>query len=91
MKDSKKLFKRLSLVGIGLCAACCLLPVVAVMFGIGTVAVLSGFLGWVGIAALILAAVFFAIHYFKSRRAPACDIDCECNPKEKIANQSQRI
>ena len=33
MKDSRKLFQSLGPIGIGLRAACCLLPIIAVMFG----------------------------------------------------------
>ena len=38
------------------------------MFGIWTATVLSEFLEWVWIAAMVLAVVFFAIHYFKAER-----------------------
>jgi hypothetical protein len=78
MKDSKNLFKKLGLIGIGLCAICCLLPLAAVMFGLGALTVISAYLEWAGILAMTSAAVFFVIYYVKKQQAPACDIDCGC-------------
>ena len=80
MKDSKKIFKGFGFVGIALCAACCALPIVGVMTGVGSV--LSGYFEWVSIAALVLALGFFGIYYFRKKRAPACDINCGCKAEE---------
>ncbi|MBA4057727.1 MAG: hypothetical protein C0490_23635 [Marivirga sp.] len=88
MKDSKKLFKNLGFIGISLCVACCLLPIVAVVFGMGALTVISGYLEWVGIATMVLAIIFFAIYYYRKKTATACDIDCECKTENKIANPS---
>jgi len=71
MKDSKKMFKSLGFVGIALCAACCALPIVGVMIGVGSLSVLSRYFEWAGIAALILALGFFGIYYFRKRQTPA--------------------
>ncbi len=89
MKDSTKLFKLLGFLGIGLCVACCAIPIVAVVFGIGAITALSGFLEWGGIAVMILVLTFFVVSYFKKRRAPSCEIDC-ASKEEKILVHSQR-
>jgi hypothetical protein len=82
MKDSKKLFKSLGFIGIGLCAACCLLPVVGVLFGLGALTFISGLLEIAGIIAMMGALVFFGIYFIRSRKAPACDIDCACKEEK---------
>src|SRR5688572_12833349 len=84
MKDSKKLFKNLGFIGVGLCAACCLLPIVGVMFGMGALTFLAGFLEWAGIIATVAAVVFFGIYYFRSRKAPTCDVDCACKDEKQV-------
>ena len=84
MKDSKKLFKSLGFIGIGLCAACCLLPIVAVLFGMGALTFLSGFLEWAGIISMVAAVIFFAIYFVRSRKAPTCDVDCACKDEKQI-------
>lgn len=85
MKDSKNLFKKLGLIGIGLCAACCLLPIVAVMFGVGALTAIGAYLEWAGIVAMILAVVFFAIYFLRRKQAPACDIDCACKEETQLS------
>jgi hypothetical protein len=84
MKDSKKLFKSLGFIGIGLCAACCLLPIVAVLFGMGALTFLTGFLEWAGIISMVAAVIIFAIYFVRSRKAPACDVDCACKDQKQI-------
>lgn len=84
MKDSKNIFKRLGFIGIGLCAACCLLPIVGVLFGMGALTFISGFLEVAGIIAMIAAVVFFAIYFIRSRKAPACDVDCTCKDEKDV-------
>lgn len=84
MKDSKNLFKKLGFIGIGLCAACCLLPIVGVLFGMGALTFISGFLEIAGIVALIAAVIFFGIYYLRSRKAPTCEIDCACKDEQKV-------
>ena len=78
MKDSKNIFRKLGIIGIGLCAACCILPIAGVMFGVGALTFISGFLEMAGIIAMVGAVVFFAIYIVRGRKAPACDIDCSC-------------
>jgi hypothetical protein len=81
MKDSKRLFKNLGLIGMSLCAACCLLPVAGVMLGLGALTFLTEFLEVTGIIAMIAAIALPGIYYFRSKKAPACDVDCECKHK----------
>lgn len=85
MKDSKNIFRKLVLIGIGLCAACCLLPIAAVTFGIGALTALSAYLEWVGILAMIVAVMFFAFYYFRTRQAPSCDTDCACKDDKSLS------
>jgi hypothetical protein len=84
MKDSKKLLKNLGFIGVGLCAACCLLPIVGVMFGMGALTFLTGFLEWAGIIAMIAAVLFFGVYYVRSQKAPACDINCACKEEKDV-------
>jgi hypothetical protein len=79
MKDSKNIFKKLGLIGVGLCAACCLLPTAAVTFGVGALTVVSAYSQWIGIIATVIAVLLFGIYYFRKRQGAACDLDCTCN------------
>lgn len=76
MEKSKNLFKRFGFIAVGLCVACCAFPVVGILIGIGGLTVLSRYMEWAGIAALLLAVISFGIYYYKKKSAPACDIDC---------------
>ena len=89
MKDSKKLFKSLGFIGIGLCAACCLLPIVAMLFGVGALTFLTGFLEWAGIIAMTVAVIFFSIYFVRSRKAPACDVDCACKDERDVSTMKR--
>jgi peptidoglycan/LPS O-acetylase OafA/YrhL len=84
MKDSKNLFKKLGMIGIGLCAACCLLPIIAVTFGVGALTALSAYFEWAGIVTMTIAGVLLAVYFFKKRNAPVCDVDCSCREDAMI-------
>lgn len=86
MKDSKEMFKKVGFIGVGLCAVCCLLPIVGVMLGVGSLTFLTGFLEWVGIVAIVAAIILFGIYYFRKRKAPACDIDFDCKGRDVEAS-----
>lgn len=90
MKDSRNLFKKLGFIGVGLCAACCLLPIVAVMLGMGALTFFTGFLEWAGIIAMISSGIFFAIYYFRNKKAASCDIDCGCKEEKQINTPSSQ-
>ena len=84
MKNYEKLTKRFGFTAIGLCVACCAFPVVGVLLGIGTLSVLSKYIEWAGMAALVLAVISFGIYYYKKKTVPqACDIDCESKSASK--------
>ena len=85
MKDSKNIFKKIGLIGVGLCAACCLLPIAAVTFGVGALTVISAYIEWVGVVAMIIALMFFGIYYFRKKNAPVCDIDCDCKEEGNMS------
>jgi len=87
MKDSNNVFKKAGLTGVGLCAACCLLPIAGLIFGMGPLNYIAGFLEWACIAAMTSAVIFFGVYLFKKRRPATCDIDCECK-EDKQANVS---
>lgn len=89
MRESKKMFKGLGLIGISLCVACCALPLVGVMLGVGALSVISMYFEWAGIAALVLALVFFGLYYFKKKQAPSCDIDCGCKPEDNMVRETK--
>lgn len=89
MKESKKLFKGLGFIGIALCAACCALPIVGVMLGVGTLSVLSKYFEWAGIASLILALVFFGVYFTRKKKAPSCEVDCGCKPDNNVLTDSK--
>jgi hypothetical protein len=86
MKDSGSLSKKLGIIGIGLCAACCLLPIVAVTFGVGALAAIGAYIEWLGIFSMVAAILLLGIYLFNKRRAPSCDVDCECKG-DKTASQ----
>ena len=83
MKDSKNVFKKLGFIGVGFCAACCLMPTVGVLFGMGALTFIAGFLEIGGTITMVSAIIFYAIYFVRSRKAPACDIDCACKGEEE--------
>jgi protein-S-isoprenylcysteine O-methyltransferase Ste14 len=83
MKDSKKLFKKLEFIGVGLCVACCSLPIASLMLSVGTLPLIIGFLKWPGIIAMVSVVIFLGIYFFNRRKAPACKIDCACSEERK--------
>jgi hypothetical protein len=89
MKDSKKRLTRMGLVTIGLCGLCCLIPILATMFGLGAIAFLSAYVEWIGIVTMIVAASVLGFYYFRKRQAPACDIECAC--KEDAPSNPDKV
>ena len=92
MKDSENVLRKLGLIGIGLCAACCLLPIVAITFGLGALTTLSAYLQWAGILIMGIVVILFVVYFLRKRRAPACDIECGCregrsNSKNEVQHQ----
>ena len=89
MKDSKNTFKKVGLIGIALCAACCLLPIAAVTFGVGSLTAMSAYVESAGILTMMVAAVFFGIYYFKKSQAPTCAIDCTRKDQNSLSKVKQ--
>lgn len=74
MKDSRN-NKEFGQVGLGLCALCCLLPIVSTTFGLSVLAVVSSHIAWIGIAAFIAG---LGIYYLRKRKRMSCKNDCAC-------------
>jgi hypothetical protein len=72
------LFKNFGFAGIALCAICCSLPIAGAAFGIGTLTMLAKYFEWAGIAAIVFAVAFFGVWTLRKKKAPSCDIDCDC-------------
>ena len=82
MKDSKLLFKKLGFASISLCAACCLLPIVGAMLGVGSLSLISGFLEWAGVISIAAAILFFVVFLFRNRKVHTCDVNCTCKERQ---------
>jgi hypothetical protein len=83
MKNLKG-FKIMGLLGISLCTLCCAVPFIGVMAGIGALMALSKYIEWAGLVALVTAAVFLVLYILNKRKAPSCDIDCNCKPEKEL-------
>jgi hypothetical protein len=76
----------MGLLGIGLCALCCALPIIGIVGGAGILATIALYAEKIAIVLLILSAASFAIWQYKKRQAPpACSIDCDCKPENTEA------
>lgn len=83
----EKAAKNIGLLGLGLCVACCTLPVIGI-FGGGTIlTAVSLYAEKLSLGLLALSLTLFVIWYFRKRKAPACSIDSSCKeekPESKI-------
>lgn len=78
-KKPGRLAKNVGLLGIGLCALCCALPVIGIVGGAGILATVALYAEKIAIVLLIISAASFAIWQYKKTQAPpACSIDCDC-------------
>lgn len=78
-KEPGKLAKNMGLLGIGLCALCCALPIIGIIGGAGILATIALYAEKIAIVLLIVSAASFAIWQYKKKQAPpACSIDCDC-------------
>lgn len=87
MKDSKNIFKKIGLIGAGLCAACCMIPISAVTFGVGALTMITAYVEWVGLIVIMTAVVFFGNYYFRRKNAQACNIDCACKGGKNMSKR----
>ena len=78
-KEPGKLAKNMGLLGIGLCALCCALPIIGIVGGAGILATIAMYAERIAIVLLIISAASFAIWQYKKKQTPpACSIDCDC-------------
>ena len=83
-KRGVSIFKNLGFAGIGLCALCCLLPIVGTVLGISALGIVAAYAEKLSLILLITSAMFLIIWYMRKRvSAPACDINCSTNPNKK--------
>lgn len=88
-KEPGKLAKNMGLMGIGLCALCCSLPIIGIVGGAGILATLALYAEKITLGLLIISAASFAIWQYKKKQAPpACTIDCDCNTEDAESKTS---
>lgn len=91
MKTSKhepgKMARLLGIIGIGLCALCCMLPIFGILGGAALLSTLALYAEKIAVVALILSAAAFAIWLYRKRQAPVCSVDCDC--KEDAVTDKQ--
>jgi hypothetical protein len=75
--------KTFGLLGVGLCAVCCALPVAGLVGGAGILASIALYAEKAALFLVILAIVSFGLWYFRKRKARRCDIGCECKTTSK--------
>lgn len=69
---------KMGLLGIGMCALCCALPVLGIVGGTGAMAFLSLYAEKIALALLVISASLFAFWQYKRIQAPTCSVDCSC-------------
>ncbi len=78
-KEPGKLAKNMGLLGIGLCALCCALPIIGIVGGAGILSTIALYAEKIAIVLLVISAASFAIWQYRTKQAPpACAIDCDC-------------
>lgn len=91
-KEPGKMAKNLGLLGIGLCALCCALPIVGIVGGAGIIASIALYAEKIALVLLIISAAFFAIWLYRKRQTPpACSVDCECKDDGRESKSSVDI
>lgn len=87
-KEHGKSAKSIGLLGIGLCAICCALPVLGIIGGAGILATVALYAEKIALVLLIISVASFGIwQYRKSQAPPACSIDCDCKPEDAEAKK----
>lgn len=78
--------KNMGLLGIGLCALCCALPIIGIVSSAGILATVALYAEKIATVLLIISAASFAIWQYKKKQAPpSCSVDCDCKPKNTDA------
>lgn len=75
--------KNVGLLGLGLCALCCALPIIGIVGGAGVLATLALYAEKIALILLILSAAAFGIWQYRKRQPPACAVDCDCKTETK--------
>jgi hypothetical protein len=83
-KEPGKMAKSMGLIGLGLCALCCALPIVGIVGGAGILATISLYAEKIALVLLIISAASFGIWLYRKKQAPACSIDCDCKPEQSV-------
>lgn len=91
-KRPGKLAKNLGLVGIGLCAICCALPIIGIAGGAGILATVALYAEKIAIVLLIISVASFTIWQYKKRQSPpTCCIDCDCKTENQEAKSVTQL
>lgn len=78
-KKPGRFAKNVGLLGIGLCALCCALPIIGIVGGAGILATIALYAEKIAIVLLIISAASFAVWLYRKRQVPpTCSIDCDC-------------
>lgn len=83
-KEPGKLAKSMGLIGLGLCALCCALPIIAIVGGAGILASIALYAEKIALVLLIISAASFGIWLYRKKQAPACSVDCDCKPEQPV-------
>lgn len=89
-KEPGKMAKSMGLLGLGLCALCCALPIIGIVGGAGILASIALYAEKIALVLLIISASFFAAWLYRKKQAPpSCSIDCAC--KTEVDNSKQIV
>ncbi|PKA10408.1 hypothetical protein CH372_19555 [Leptospira meyeri] len=68
---------KLSIVGIGLCALCCLAPFIIGLSGLAGISFLFEWSEKLGIVFMALSLILLMVWQFR-KKAHSCSVDCSC-------------
>lgn len=83
-KEPGRMAKKMSLIGLGLCALCCALPIVGIVGGAGILATIAVYAEKIALVLLIISAASFGIWLYRKRQTPSCSIDCDCKTEHSV-------
>ncbi|MEO7988628.1 MAG: hypothetical protein ABI663_03750 [Chryseolinea sp.] len=91
-KEPGKLAKNMGLLGIGMCALCCALPIIGIVGGAGILSAVAMYAEKIASVLLIISAASLAIWQYRKRQAPpACSIDCDCKTESSELKTSTNL
>ena len=72
----------MGLIGLGLCALCCAMPIIGIVGGTGLLALISLYAEKIAMTMLIISVGLFAFWLYKKNQVPpSCSTDCSCKPE----------